>query len=220
LINPLSKLAEVVKKHSKLLFVDAVSAMGGTKIKVDKWGIDVCFSSSQKCFGVPPGLGIGSVTKEALQKAETVQNPGWYFNFKIWEKYHKRDGTPMTSTIPQIAGLNRILQTIDELGGKDKFFEIYRKRNSTIRNELQKLGLSTFPKKSYESPTISCVNAPKNIDGIEIYEKMREKGFELAKGYGSLKNTTFRIGNMGYIKPQNIANMLYALNEVRQDCGW
>jgi aspartate aminotransferase-like enzyme len=220
MINPLKKLAEVVKKHGKLLFVDAVSSMGGTDIKVDKWGLDVCFSSSQKCFGVPPGLGIGSVSKEALKKSETVQNKGWYFNFKIWEKYYKRDGTPMTSTIPQVAGLNQILNKIDDLGGKIKFFEIYRKRNSRIRNGIQKLGLNTFPKKGYESPTISCVNAPKNIDGIKIYEKMREKGFELAKGYGSLKNTTFRIGNMGYIEPQNITNMLYALNEVRQDCGW
>lgn len=62
LINPLEKLAEVVKKHDKLLLVDAVSSMGGTKIEVDKWGLDVCFSSSQKCFGVPPGLGVGSVS--------------------------------------------------------------------------------------------------------------------------------------------------------------
>mgnify|MGYP000226887597 CR=1 FL=1 len=36
LINPLEKLAEVVKKYGKLLFVDAVSSMGGTEIKVDK----------------------------------------------------------------------------------------------------------------------------------------------------------------------------------------
>jgi len=220
LINPLKKLAEVVKKHGKLLIVDAVSSMGGTEIKVDKWGLDICFSSTQKCFGVPPGLGIGSVTEEALKKSETVQNKGWYFNFKIWEKYHKKDSTPMTSTIPQIAGLNQILKTIDELGGKDKYFEIHRKRNRTIKTGIQKLGLSTFPKKGYESPTISCINTPNNTDGITIYEKMREKGFELAKGYGSLKNTTFRIGNMGYIEPQDIAGMLEALNEVQQEYGW
>ena len=220
LINPLSKLADIVKKHGKLLLVDAVSSMGGTDIKVDKWDIDVCFSSSQKCFGVPPGLGIGSVSKEALKKSETVQNPGWYFNFKIWEKYHKRNSTPMTSTIPQIAGLNQILKTIDELGGKEKFFEVHRKRNRIIRNEIQKQGLSIFPKKGYESPTLSCINTPNNVDGITIYDKMREKGFELAKGYGNLKNTTFRIGNMGYIEFQDITTMLEVLNEVRQDCGW
>ena len=54
LINPLKELCTVAAKHGKLIFVDAVSSMGGTEIKVDEWGIDICFSSSQKCFGVPP----------------------------------------------------------------------------------------------------------------------------------------------------------------------
>jgi aspartate aminotransferase-like enzyme len=52
LINPLEELASAVKDQGKLLLVDAVSSMGGTALNVDEWGIDLCFSSSQKCFGV------------------------------------------------------------------------------------------------------------------------------------------------------------------------
>jgi len=220
LINPLEKLADVVKSHGKLLFVDAVSSMGGTEIKVDEWGLDVCFSSSQKCFGVPPGLGIGSVSEEALKKSEIAKNKGWYFDFKLWEKYQKNAGTPMTSVIPQIAGLNRILKLIESWGGKEKYFNLYSERNRRIREGIQKLGLTLFPKKGYESPTVTCVNAPKNVSGIEIYERMRQKGFELAKGYGAVKNTTFRIGNMGYIEFKDIDLMLKALGEVLDDLGW
>jgi len=220
LINPLEKLAEVVKKHDKLLLVDAVSSMGGTEIEVDKWGLDVCFSSSQKCFGVPPGLGMGSVSKEALKKSEAVKNKGWYFDFKVWEKYQKRKGTPMTSVIPQIAGLNRILKMIDGKGGKEWFFDLYAERNRRIREGVQKLGLTMFPKSGYESPTVNCVNAPANLAGLEIYGKMREEGFELAKGYGSVQNVTFRIGNMGYIESADIDSMLDALGSVLVDLGW
>jgi aspartate aminotransferase-like enzyme len=220
LINPLEKLAAVAKEHDKLLFVDAVSSMGGTEIKVDKWGLDICFSSSQKCFGVPPGLSMGSVCKEALKKSETVHNKGWYFDFKVWEKYQKQKGTPMTSVIPQIAGLNRILKIIEETGGKKRFFDLYAKRNWRVRNGVEKLGLTLFPQSGYESPTVTCVNTPANIDGLDIYAKMREKGFELAKGYGSIKNVTFRIGNMGYIKSDDIDSMLEALETVLVDLGW
>jgi len=220
LINPLEKLAEVVKKHGKLLFVDAVSSMGGTEIKVDKWGLDVCFSSSQKCFGVPPGLGMGSVSEEALKKSETAKNKGWYFDFKLWEKYQKTAGTPMTSVIPQIAGLNKILKLIERWGGKERYFNLYAERNRKIREGIQKLGLTLFPKKGYESPTVTCVNAPSNVSGIEIYQKMRERGFELAKGYGAVKDATFRIGNMGYIEFEDIELMLRALEETLIDLGW
>ena len=214
IINPLQELASVVKKHGKLLFVDAVSSMGGTEIKVDKWGIDVCFTSSQKCFGVPPGLAMGSVSEEALKRSEIAKNKGWYFDFKMWEEDHKSWGTPMTSVIPQIAGLNRILKLIDSWGGRQKYFELYAERNKKIRGGVMELGLTLFPKKGYESPTVSCVNAPRNMSGPDVYKKMREKGFELAQGYGTVKNTTFRIGNMGYIEFEDIDSMLKALGEV------
>lgn len=220
LLNPLAKLAEVVKSHGKLLLVDAVSSMGGTEIKVDRWGLDVCFSSSQKCFGVPPGLGVGSVSADALKKSETAENKGWYFDFKVWEKHQKKRGTPMTSVIPQIAGLNTILGMIEEKGGKEWFFDLYAERNRRIREGVQKLGLAMFPKSGYESPTVNCVNAPADVDGVAVYERMREEGFELAKGYGSVQNATFRIGNMGYIESEDIDSMLDALGSVLVGLGW
>jgi len=220
LINPLENLAKVVKKHGKLLFVDAVSSMGGTEIAVDKWGLDVCFSSSQKCFGVPPGLGIGSVSAEALKKAETAQNKGWYFDFNVWEKNQKKQGTPMTSVVPQIAGLNTILNLIDSKGGKIAFFDLYAQRNRRIREGVKKLGLTMFPKAGYESPTVNCIKSPAGIDGLEVYERMRMDGFELAEGYGTIKNSTFRIGNMGYIPFEDIDSMLAALAGVLAGLGW
>jgi len=215
LINPLKKLVAIAKSHDKLVFVDAVSSMGGTEIKVDEWNIDVCFSSSQKCFGVPPGLGIGSVSATALKISETAVNKGWYFDFKVWEEDQRQGvGTPVTPAIPQIAGLNQALKMIAKRGGKKWYFDLYKERNLRIRQGIEKLGLFPFPMRGYESPTVNCINTPESVDGSIVYEKMREKGFELAKGYGALKKRTFRIGNMGYIELSDIDLMLKALEEV------
>ena len=215
LINPLKDLAAIVEKHGKLLFVDAVSSMGGTEINVDELGIDVCFSSSQKCFGVPPGLGMGSVSERALTLSTTATNKGWYFDFKVWEEDQKKGhGTPVTSAIPQIAGLNTALKMIQRNGGKKWYFELYGERNMKIRQGIEKIGLSTFPRKGSESPTVNCINAPKAMDGGTVYERMRQNGFELAEGYGPLKKKTFRIGNMGYIEMTDIDLMLKTLASV------
>jgi aspartate aminotransferase-like enzyme len=194
--------------------------MGGTKIDVDKWGLDVCFSSSQKCFGVPPGLSVGSVSEEALKKSETAKNKGWYFDFKVWQKYQQKKGTPMTSVIPQIAGLHTILNVIEQNGGNQWFFDLYAGRNRRIRDGVKKLGLTMFPKAGYESPTVNCVNAPAGVDGVAVYEQMRNEGFELAKGYGTVQNATFRIGNMGYIETEDIDAMLSSLANVLTNLGW
>jgi len=215
LINPLKDLVDVVKKHGKLVFVDAVSSMGGTEIKVDESNIDVCFSSSQKCFGVPPGLGIGSVSERAMDLSASASNKGWYFDFKVWEEDQKKGrGTPVTPAIPQITGLNTALKMIERKGGRNWYFDLYKQRNQRIRRGIEKLGLSTFPRKGSESPTVNCINTPEGIEGATIYGKMREKGFELAEGYGLLKKKTFRIGNMGYIEMSDIDLMLDALGNV------
>ena len=42
----------------------------------------------------------------------------------------------------------------------------------------------------------------------------REYGDKLAQGYGALKETTFRIGNMGWLPEGYIVEMLGALGEV------
>ena len=215
LINPLKELVASVKKHDKLVFVDAVSSMGGTEIEVDELGIDVCFSSSQKCFGVPPGLGIGSVSEKAMSLSATASNKGWYFDFKVWEEDQKKGrGTPVTPAIPQIAGLNTALKMIERNGGRKWYFDLYKERNQKIRRGIEKYGLSTFPRRGSESPTVNCIKAPEGVEGGAIYEKMREREFELAEGYGPLKKKTFRIGNMGYIEMGDIDLMLDALGNV------
>jgi aspartate aminotransferase-like enzyme len=215
LINDLPSLTKICKEHDLLVFVDAVSSMGGTMIKADNWGIDICFSSSQKCFGVPPGLGIGSVSEKALEVSEGMKGKGWYFDLKNWQKYHDLGrGTPMTSTIPQVAGLNAALEMIQDRGGKEWYFDLYKRRNRAIREGIREFGLDTFPMKGYESPTVSCIEAPEGMNGPEVYQSIREEGFELAQGYGVLKDTTFRIGNMGWMPDEYIAQMLEALEKV------
>jgi aspartate aminotransferase-like enzyme len=66
----------------------------------------------------------------------------------------------------------------------------------------------------YESPTVSCITAPEGKSGPDVYNGMRKLDFELAQGYGKLKDTTFRIGNMGWIPDEYISEMLEALGKV------
>ena len=214
-LNPLPELAKVVREHGKLLFVDAVSAMGGTDIHVNKWGIDVVFASSQKAFGVPPGLAVGVFSEEFLERAQTIEEKGWYFDVLKYVKYqNEKQGIPSTPPIPQVLGLNVILRVIEQMGGKEKWLNVYKQRSEMIRNGVKEMGLSTLAEKGYESPTIAAVVTPEGVTGTQVYEAMRQRKFELAKGYGAVKEKTFRIGNMGYIPFEDIQEMLGNLGEV------
>ena len=101
-----------------------------------------------------------------------------------------------------------------EMGGKQAYFDLYKRRNIAIRHGIKEHGLDTFPMKGYESPTVSCISAPEGVSGPEVYSAMRGQGFELAEGYGDLKQSTFRIGNMGWMPDEYIEEMIDALGRV------
>src|SRR5256712_11181070 len=69
-VNPLQEIAEAVSRQSDvLLLVDAVSSLGGAPVEVDRYGIDVCLASVQKCLALPPGFSVCAVWPRALGRA-------------------------------------------------------------------------------------------------------------------------------------------------------
>ncbi len=217
-LNPLPELAKVAKEHDKLVFVDAVSAMGAADIKVDEWGLDLVFASSQKAFGLPPGLAMAAVSEAVFEKAKNIPERGWYFDLLRLRDYLEREwSTPSTPPIPQIIGLNVVLRIIERMGGKYVWLKMYEERAEKIRKGVVDLGLELFAKPGYYSPTITVVKSPPGINGVEVYEAMRRRGFEIAKGYGPVKNVTFRIGHMGYIRDEDIEELFRNLREVLEE---
>jgi len=120
----------------------------------------------------------------------------------------------MTPPIPLVFALNKALDIIEEKG-KEERFQLYEERSEKIRKGVQELGITLFSKEGYESPTVTCMKPPENRSIDEVIQGMHDRGFILAKGYGEkFKDTTWRIGNMGYIEDKSIDLMLQALGEV------
>jgi aspartate aminotransferase-like enzyme len=220
-LNPLRELAKVAKERDKLVFVDAVSAMGAAEIKVDEWGLDLVFSSSQKAFGVPPGLAMAAVSEEVFERAKKIPDRGLYFDLlEIREVLLEQWSTPTTSPIPQVAGLNAVLRIVEKMGGKEAWLRMYAERAEKIRRGVLELGLQLFAEPGYYSPTITVVYNPPGIKGPVIYEEMRKRGIEIARGYGKVKDITFRIGHMGYITDEDIKLLFDTLREVLISLGY
>jgi len=74
LMNPVYEIGQVIAKYPDVIYlVDAVSSLAGAIIEVDKSNIDICLSSTQKCFGVPPGLSVASVSEKALKELKQLK---------------------------------------------------------------------------------------------------------------------------------------------------
>jgi predicted phosphoserine aminotransferase len=196
-MNPLPEIAEVLQQYPDVCFlVDAVSSMAGAKIEVDTLGIDVCLAGVQKCFALPAGLAVASVSQKALDRAAEVPQRGYYFDFLVLQKYlDGRGQTPATPAISQIFALNR--QVDDILAeGLEARWQRHEDMAAFVRNWARQ-HFALYSDERYLSPTVTNVHNTRGISVADLNAELGRRGAMISNGYGSLKETCFRIAHMG-----------------------
>src|SRR5438067_11630045 len=83
--NSVRELAAVARDHGALTIVDAVTSLGGMPLDVGAWGIDACYSCTQKCLVGPSGL--STVVFGARALATKVACRSFYFYLSLLEDY-------------------------------------------------------------------------------------------------------------------------------------
>ena len=208
--SPIREIAALVRERypDVMIMVDAVSSLGGVEIDFNSWGLDVLFTSSQKCFALPPGLSFAAVSDRALAKAQRVQNRGLYFDFVELEEQLLKNQTPSTPAISLMWALDAILDRMLAEGLANRFERHAQMAKRTQSWADEKYAL--FAQENYRSQTVTCVSNTRKTDIKALNKFLRERGMEISDGYGNLKNTTFRIAHMGEIG-MNDLNMVIAL---------
>jgi predicted phosphoserine aminotransferase len=212
--NPVKEVAEAVHAVSPdmLILVDAVSSLGGAKIEMDAWGLDMVLTSSQKAIALPPGLGLGAVSDRAMKKAEKVENRGWYFDLVRMEKHRLKDSSPATPAMSLIFALDLQLDRILAEGLENRFA-----RHSAMAKRVQEWAeahdLSMYAPEGYRSQTVTTLKNERGIDISDLNSFLKARGMRIANGYGPLKNITFRIAHMGEIHMGDVDSLLEAMEE-------
>ncbi len=215
LMNNLEELSPVFKKYPDVVWcVDTVSSLGGAKVEVDKLGIDICVSSSQKALGLPPGLSVASVSEKAAERAKKVENRGYYFDMLLLLKYIRERNFqyPSTPSISHIFALDFQLDRILK-EGLDNRFERHRKMAEFVRSWAKEY-FDLFPKAEYASQTVTCVKNTRGISVKELNAELGKRGFMISNGYGSLKEKTFRIAHMAEMQIEDLKELIDNINDI------
>lgn len=217
-VNPVGEIAALVReKHpDTLIFVDAVSSLGGDRVPVDEWGLDVCLTSSQKALALPPGLAFAAVSDRTLERAEQVTGRGWYFDFLLLEKYLQRSTTPATPAISLLRAADLQLDHILAEGLEARFARHRRLAELTQQWALER-GFGLFAAAGYRSRTVTCVENTRGIPFADLNTFLRTRGMTIANGYGDLKDKTFRIAHMGDVTEEEARELLAAIDEYLAD---
>jgi alanine-glyoxylate transaminase/serine-glyoxylate transaminase/serine-pyruvate transaminase len=93
-LQPLEEIADAARRNEAFLIADTVTSLGGVPLEVDRIGIDIAYSATQKCLSAPPGASPLTVSERAM---DAVRNrarpvPFWYLDLNLLTKYWDRGG--------------------------------------------------------------------------------------------------------------------------------
>lgn len=214
--NNIREIGEIVKKYEDVVFmVDAVSSAGGDKIEVDKWGIDICITSTQKCLGLPPGMSICTFSEKAKLRSEKVDNRGSYLDLLALYNYIKKQDYqyPSTPSISHMYALEYQLDYILNKEGLNNRFNRHKSMAEVVRDWGRKY-FDLFSDERYLSNTVTTIKNTRGINVSNLNKKLGMRGFEISNGYGNLKEKTFRIAHMADCTIEDLNKLLNSIDDI------
>ena len=213
-IEPLRALQDT----DTFLLVDAVTSLGGIPLEVDGWGIDACYSGTQKCLGVPPGLAPISFSHRAVERIRGRSQPpqSWYLDMGLIEAYagqarRYHHTIPISMVYALHAGLGRLLEE-----GLEAAWARHAAVGATLQEALPALGFKLFAQEGHRLPEMTTVWLPDGLDDAAIRKTLlNEYGIEVGGGLGEFAGRVWRIGLMGNnARPRSVATLIGALRSV------
>lgn len=213
--QPLDDLGRIARDHEALLVVDAVTSLGGCPVEVDGWGIDACYSATQKCLSCPPGLAPVTFGARALERVERRRTKprSWYLDVGLIGGYF---GTKRvyhhTAPIAMVYALAEALAIIREEGLEARF-ERHRRCHLALMAGLAVLGLEPAAAAGHRLWMLNSVRVPHGVDEKAVREALLMRySIEIGAGLGPLAGKVWRVGLMGESsRLQYVRRLLLAL---------
>ncbi|HZA17169.1 MAG TPA: alanine--glyoxylate aminotransferase family protein [Pseudonocardiaceae bacterium] len=197
-IAPLRELQDT----DTLLVVDTVTSLGGIPVEVDAWGIDACYSATQKCLGAPSGIAPVTLSDRAVQRVRDRERPvcSFYLDLTLLNDYYQGDPpryhhTASSTLISAVhGGLGRLLEE-----GLPAVWERHARVGERLQMALPEHGFELFAEHGHRLPQLTAVRLPEGVVDAKARAALRDDfGIEVGGGLGPLTGAGWRIGLMGH----------------------
>src|SRR5579875_1014553 len=87
--QPVEEIARLAHNADALLLLDTVTSLGCIPVEIDRWGVDVSFSCTQKGLSAPPGLAPFTINERGLEviRGRKTKCASWYLDLSMIAQY-------------------------------------------------------------------------------------------------------------------------------------
>jgi len=209
-VHPVEAIAGLTRARDTLLIVDGITAVGVYDIPMDRWGIDVLVTGSQKALMLPPGLAFLALSERAWKRAAKPHLPAFYFDLQRERKNQADNTTAYTPAVSLVFGLHAVLAMLEK-EGYENVFGRHASLAAATRAAGEALGLKPLAPRA-PSPAATGLFLPAGIDGGKLTKYLRDKvGVSFAGGQDHIKGKVVRIAHIGYYGEFDIITAIAAL---------
>jgi serine---pyruvate transaminase len=215
----LEPLLAVCAEAGALSVVDAVSSLGAVPLETDAWGADVVVTGSQKALMTPPGLAFAAVSDRAWERTAKATLPRFYWDWEHQRRVQAKGSTPFTPATSIVVALVEALGLV-LADGLEAAFARHRALGRGCRAGIKAIGLELYSPDDDSAAVLTGALTPDGIDAIALRLALRDRHrITIAGGHGDLATRLFRIGHIGHIGIDDLAEALTAVEEELRAAG-
>jgi 2-aminoethylphosphonate-pyruvate transaminase len=218
--NDLEGIAEVCRRTSRALIVDAMSSFAALPIDVHRTPFDALVAASGKCLEGVPGMGFVIARKDVLEGGAGRSHSlalDLHDQYVYMQKTTQWRYTPPTHVV---AALRAAIDQFIAEGGQPARGARYASNCATLIEGMKGLGFRPYLKPDVQAPIIVTFHAPADpaYDFKRFYAAVRERGYVLYPGKLT-QVETFRVGCIGAIGPDEMRQAVHAVRDTLREMG-
>jgi len=221
--QPLNEISKMTHRSGALLVIDGVTSLGCVPLEVDEWGIDACYSCTQKGIGAPPGLAPVTFSVRAMEAIRNRKHKcrSWYLDVGLIEQYWGPDRLyHHTAPITMNYAIYEALRIVLEEGLEARFARHVANATALVAG-LKGMGIELAAQEGHRLPQLTALTIPDGIKDAKVRERLLKLfNMEIGAGLGPFKGKVWRIGLMGEgSRREHVMLVLNALEEILGSMG-
>ncbi len=220
ILNPLSDMAEVTRRHGRRLLVDSMSAFGAIPLDAGEVPFEAMVASSNKCLEGVPGFGFVIARTDALEQAEGNCHSLSLDAHAQWQGFDRDGQWRFTPPTHVVAAFLQALRDHEREGGVVGRHARYSRNRDVLLGEMRRMGFETLLVDRWLSPIIVTFFSPadRRFDFNRFYRLIGQRGYLIYPGKLTAADS-FRIGCVGHIDQDIIGGACHAIEEALDELG-
>lgn len=219
-LNDLAGIARVCRERGVGLIVDAMSSFGALPTDASELRYDALIAASGKCLEGVPGMGFVIVRKSLLEASAGNSHS---LAMDLHDQYVYMQKTTQWRFTPPTHVVVALRVAVDQFlaeGGRPARLARYRANCRSLLEGMAALGFRPYLEPEVQAPIIVTFHAPADpaYEFQRFYAAVRARGYILYPGKLT-QVETFRVGCIGAIDPNEMANVVTAIAAAIRELG-